>query len=478
MAENSAENPTESQNKIRQASISPVEQETGSMDIKVLKEENRRLFLENRACREQGVLFESLLKMVGSASEQKVLRHTMKKTLDITTRLSGAETGSLFLLDSAGVVSDSLLTRGEVAPDVRSSLIGKVLDKGLAGWVRANQEVGLVTDTLKDERWISLPDEPYQVRSALSVPIIKHEALFGILTLMHSTTDFFNQGAVEAVSMTADHMALAIEGAQIYVRIEELNSLRRKALDRDLNLARQVQESFLPARMPAVDGYAFSALNRPAQAVGGDFYNFYTLPGNKLGVALGDVSGKGIAASLFMARLSSELQHYAPVFIEPGRLMSKLNRVLCKRAKQGMFVTLIYMVVDLATGIVLFANAGHIPPVNMDSGVVTSLPDNGFKGPPLGILPDAVYGQENFILRENACVLLCTDGVLEARNKAGEIYGMDRLCREIQGECLPRKGSDPDRLVNEVVRAVDRFSGGRGPSDDLTLACIHRTGLD
>ncbi len=448
------------------------------MEIEGLEQENKRLHRENRACLEQGLLFESLLKMVGSASERKVLRHTMETTLDITARLSGAETGSLFLLDNAGVVSDSLLTRGEVAPDVKSSLVGKVLGHGLAGWVRANQKVGLVTDTLEDDRWISLPEEPYQVRSALSVPIVKHEALFGILTLMHSKPRFFNQESVETVQTTADHMALAIEGAQIYVRLEELNRLRRKALDRDLTLARQVQESFLPARMPNVDGYAFSAVNQPAQAVGGDFYYFYTLPGNKLGIALGDVSGKGIAASLFMARLSSELQHYAPIFIEPGRLMSKLNRVLCKRAKQGMFVTLIYMVVDLATGIVLFANAGHIPPVSMDGGAVTSLPDNGFKGPPLGILPDAAYGQENFILRENACVLLCTDGVLEARNKAGEIYGMDRLCRDIQGRCMSKREPDPDGLVNEVVGAVDRFSEGRGPSDDLTLACIHRIGSD
>ena len=446
------------------------------MNIKALEEENRRLRRENRVCREQGVLFESLLKMAGSASEQEVLRHTMKRTLDITARVSGAETGSLFLLDSKGVVSDSLLTRGEVAPDVRSSLIGKVLDRGLAGWVRANLEVGLVADTLEDDRWISLPDEPYQVRSVLSVPIIKHEALFGILTLMHSAPCFFNEESVETVRMTADHMAVAIEGAQIYVRLEELNRHRRRALDRDLNLARQVQESFLPARMPSVDGYAFSAVNRPAQAVGGDFYYFYTLPGNKLGIALGDVSGKGIAASLFMARLSSELQHYAPVFIEPGRLMSKLNRVLHRRVKQGMFVTLVYMVVDLATGIVLFANAGHIPPVSMDGETVAFLSDDGFKGPPLGIVPDAAYGQGNFILRENACLFLCTDGVLEARNMAGEIYGMERLRRWIQERCLPAKDFSPDRLVNGVVKAVEGFSEGRGLNDDLTLACIHRTG--
>lgn len=472
------------QSQQRRAKIRDKDDNESDPRIAALEKENRRLRRENRACIAQGLLFENLLEMVGSVSEKKVLRHTMEKALDITARLSGAETGSLFLLDDAGVVTDSILTRGKVDPEIRSALIGTVLDKGLAGWVRARQQVGLVSDTLTDDRWISLPDEPYRVRSALAVPIIKHRSLFGILTLMHSEPVFFTRESVETVELTAGHMALAIEGAQIYLKNEELNRIQRQAFDRDLTLARQVQESFLPARMPDVQGYAFAAVNQPAQAVGGDFYHFYTLPGNRLGIALGDVSGKGIAASLFMARLSSELQHYAPIFIEPGRLMAKINRVLCGRAKQGMFVTLIYMVVDLDTGIVLFANAGHIPPVHMDGGKVMPLQDRGFKGPPLGIVPEAAYGQESIVLGEHSSVLLCTDGVLEARNKAGEIYGMERLCKAVKTMAAPETDSlpgpllpDPDGLVKGIVRDVDRFSQGRGGHDDLTLACVCRTSV-
>tara|TARA_B100000614_G_scaffold224082_1_gene212774 strand:- start:1218 stop:2024 length:807 start_codon:yes stop_codon:yes gene_type:complete len=258
--------------------------------------------------------------------------------------------------------------------------------------------------------------------------------------------------------------------------MERLNRQRREAMTRDLDLARQVQESFLPARMPMIDGYSFAAVNQPALTVGGDFYSFYTLPGKKLGIALGDVSGKGIAASLFMARLSSELQHYAPVFIEPGRLMSKINRVLCKRSQQGMFVTLIYLVVDLKSGIVLFANAGHIPPLLLDGSGVTPMTDNGFKGPPLGIMPDAAYGQESFVLEENANALLLTDGVLEARNPQGGIYGLARFCDDLERLDIRSKGvrSEPDRLIDGILDAVDRFSQGQGVGDDLTLAVIHR----
>lgn len=440
------------------------------MDGKALERENRQLRQEIEACREQGRLFENLLKMVGSVSEKEALVHAMQQTLDTTVRISGAQTGSLFLLDAGGRVTESILTRGEVMPSLKTRLVGTVLDKGLAGWVRRRLEPGLVKDTLTDSRWISLPDEPYTVRSALSVPIIKNGSVFGILTLMHPDPGAFTRDDADGVQVTADHMALAIEGAQVYVHLEELNRQRRQALERDLSLARQVQESFLPARMPAVAGYAFHAVNRPAQSVGGDFYYFYSLPGNRLGIALGDVSGKGIAASLFMARLSSELAHFAPVFMEPGRLLAKMNHELCKRAKQGMFVTLTYLVLDLVSGIVLCASAGHLPPVLIHGSAVRILDGEKGKGPPLGILPDAAYGQYGFSLAPGAKVVLFTDGVVEARNGNGELFGFDRLDRE-----LARYGeADPGGIIGGIIEAVDRFSKGSDGRDDLTMVCFQR----
>ena len=345
--------------------------ETGdAMDIRALERENKMLRRENRACRVQERLFERLLEMIGSASEEKVLGHAMDQALGITAKLTGARTGSLFLLDESGKVTGSLLTRGEVAPELRSSLVGTVLTKGLAGWVRTHCRAGIIRDTLDDERWIHLPDEPYAVRSALALPIIKRGVLFGILTLMHPDPDFFDDESVETAQMVAGHMAVAIEGAQLYVRIEELNRVRRNALVRDLDLARQVQQSFLPPGMPRIKGYEFSAVNRPALSVGGDFYYFYNLDGNRLGVAIGDVSGKGVAASLFMARLSSELQHYTRELDDPGQLLERVNQELCERSKHGMFVTLVYMVIELSTGTGYVANAGHIPPLRQEGSRV------------------------------------------------------------------------------------------------------------
>jgi len=437
--------------------------------LKALKKENRLLKQENRACKAQGRLFELLIEMAGSASEQKMLKVSMQKTLEVTARLSGAKMGSLFLLNQEGVVTDSLLTRGEVSPNKRLELVGSVIDKGLAGWVRAHLEVGVIKDTQKDARWLSLPEEPYVVRSALAVPIIKHKSLFGIVTLMHPFPHHFNQESIEIVQIAASHMALAIESAQLYIKLDELHHLRQKAMERDLKLARTVQESFLPARVPGIDGYSFAAMNRPALEVGGDFYHFFKLPGGKLGVAIGDVSGKGIAASLFMARLSSELQYYSSLYTDPGKLFSKINKQLCARAKQGMFVTLVYILLDVKTGHIRFSNAGHISPVYADGDGVQILGSHQAKGPPLGIMPDAEYGQDQFLLKKNSMVLIYTDGIIEAKNQDRRLYGFNRLQKVIEAW-----HKDSALLVEKIVDSVDRFSRGQGQSDDLTLVCFKK----
>jgi phosphoserine phosphatase RsbU/P len=436
--------------------------------VAALKRENRLLKQENSACKAQGKLFELLIEMAGSAAEQKMLKVSMQKTLEVTARLSGAKMGSLFLLNPEGVVTDSLLTRGEVSLGKKTEILGSVLDKGLAGWVRNQGKVGLITDTQTDTRWLSLPGEPYKVRSALAVPIMKHNLLFGIVTLMHPDAFHFNRESIEIVQIAASHMALAIESAQLYIKLDELHRLRQKALDRDLKLARSVQESFLPARVPRIEGYSFAAMNRPALEVGGDFYHFFKLPEGKLGVAIGDVSGKGIAASLFMARLSSDLQYYAPLYTDPGQLFSIINKQLCSRAKQGMFVTLVYLLLDVRTGQICFSNAGHSSPVYVSQGIQL-LGSHQAKGPPLGILPDAEYGQDQFRLSENGLVLLYTDGIIEAKNQDQQLYGVDRL-EQLLGTCP----ADSDIVVRKIVDSVDRFSKDRGQSDDLTLVCFKR----
>ncbi|MCP4673282.1 MAG: serine/threonine-protein phosphatase, partial [Desulfobacula sp.] len=188
------------------------------------------------------------------------------------------------------------------------------------------------------------------------------------------------------------------------------------------------------------------------------------LPDEKLGIVLGDVSGKGISASLFMAKLTSDLQYYALLHQEPGQLLSKINNLLCKRAKRGMFVTLVYILLDTKKKQILFANGGHLSPIYVDKDDIIQLGQDSTKGPPLGVIPDVEFMQEEFELKKGGSVTLYTDGIIEAKNSIGELYGIERLLSAIK-----TLSNTPDTLISGIINSVDKFVEGEGPSDDLTL---------
>jgi len=159
--------------------------------------------------------------MLQTSNGTLMLRGLLQQTLSIARRLTNAEEGSLFLLDESGVVTESILARGATIRSQKQRLIGEVLDKGLAGWVVRHRQVGLIADTLKDERWLTLHNQPYQVRSALCIPIVKGKHLLGVLTLMHSQPGHFTPESARLMQMTAQQMAVIIENAELYTKFQQ-----------------------------------------------------------------------------------------------------------------------------------------------------------------------------------------------------------------------------------------------------------------
>lgn len=146
------------------------------------------------------------------------LRTVLQQVLQLSNRMTQAEEGSLFLLDADGFVTQSILARGAMVRDLKQRIIGKVLDKGLAGWVSRNRKIGLVTDTINDQRWLTLPNQPYNVRSALSLPIHRGKDLLGILTLMHSQPNYFSPESAQLMQMLTEQIALVLEMIRLYVQ--------------------------------------------------------------------------------------------------------------------------------------------------------------------------------------------------------------------------------------------------------------------
>jgi sigma-B regulation protein RsbU (phosphoserine phosphatase) len=255
--------------------------------------------------------------------------------------------------------------------------------------------------------------------------------------------------------MLCRQFAIAIENA-----LYHKESLAQERMKQELEIAASVQKSFLPD-LPffSKGSITMSAANIPAAQVGGDLYDFIELTDGKIGILIGDVSGKGISAALFMAKAISDFRHVVHLAESPGHLLQLLNAML-SRAPHGMFMTALYLVVDTSTGKIEAARAGHPPPLLVQGDAVTIMDIPA--GPPLGIL-ETEYSDSSFFLKGSDRLLLFTDGCFEARDRSGrrtDFHAFVRFVREHCGE---------QQLTRKVVDFVHDFSGGAALADDVTI---------
>ena len=240
--------------------------------------------------------------------------------------------------------------------------------------------------------------------------------------------------------------------------------LRKQQIESDLAFATTIQLSFLPQDVPRLPGYHFHAYYQAAQEVSGDFYDFIPLEGNRLGVLIGDVSGKGVAAALYMAKLTSDFRLLAIRQRDPALLIELINDLLCERSRRGMFVTLLYMVLDSAERRIDCVNAGHLPPV-LWSGRESSfsvLKEGG--GPPAGIVPGHHYATSEIRMQPGDTIVLATDGVTEAKDPDGNLFGWDRLERAVR-----RGGARQEEIHRNLADDLKDFRRERPPTDDTTI---------
>jgi sigma-B regulation protein RsbU (phosphoserine phosphatase) len=415
-------------------------------ELQSLRQELAALKTEQSAAAAQQLLLEKLVMMARSPAREEVLKETLQETLDICSRLSGAERGSLFLLDDEGLVRESILTQHSASAEVRARLIGSVLDKGLAGWVNRNHQLGLITDTKDDDRWLQLPNQPYDVRSALAVPILRGEELLGILTLLHSEPAQFDDEIAHLMQVTADQLSLVLENARLYGELEQSydsleaakSAIERysKALDDELEKGRQIQKDFLPYNIPDLPDWEIAACFYPARQVAGDFYDVFPLPGNDLGLVIADVCDKGVGAALFMAlfrsliRVFSEQLHKSDPTQTLDAVRLTNDYVTELHSNMSMFATLFFGVLNTETGVLSYVNGGHESLYVVDStGIRETLKSTG---PAVGMMPGMKFKVGQTQLQPGDILYGYTDGVPEAHCPAGKLFGNDRLMALLQ----------------------------------------------
>ena len=469
-------------------------------EIDELKGELARLKSEKAAFQTQSKLLENFVALARSSEKEKMLPAMLQTTLDLSAELAGAEKGSLFLLEKNGVVTDSILTRADTTPEQRSKLIGTVLDKGLAGWVRRNRQIGLITDTKSDDRWLDLPNQPYTVGSALAVPILRGDDLLGILTLLHTNPGHFDKESAELMQMTAAHIGSALENASLYSKLDEsYRSLEQakaeieaysKALDMEMEKGKKIQRDFLPRTIPYLPGWEIAFYFHPARQVSGDFYDAFMLPEGRLGLVIADVCDKGVGSALYMALFRSLIRVFSGEItlrgvsvpgsegdteqisaIDLGRSLHAVpltnDYIAQEHGHEGMFATLFFGILEPATGQMAFINGGHEPLfiINAD-GVKESLPA---AGPVIGMMSGSKFKVQLTHLEPGDILIGYTDGVTEALSPEKALYTKKRLL-----SILENPASSASELIEQIK--TDLFSHVKDAPqfDDITMLAVHR----
>ncbi len=322
----------------------------------------------------------------------------------------------------------------------------------------------LSSDAMGDERFAGGQSiVNFQIRSMMCVPLLARDEILGLIHIdTRKQTAHFTSEDLNMLAAIANQAAISLANARLHREL-----MTQERLKRDLELARKIQQSFLPQSMPELEGFEFKDVYQAAGQVGGDFYDFIDLGGDELGIVVGDVSGKGVPAALLMAKLMSDVRFFALAERDPDKVVGKLNYNLATSNTEDVFVTLLYMKLDVKEKRLAITNAGHLPPLvrRGSNGEIVRIEEG--VNYPLGVLPDTEFEIAEFQLNPGDFVALFTDGIIEAMNAAKEQYGFARL-----EAVMKQPAATPSELTSKVLADVKKFVGRTAQSDDLTLVCF------
>ena len=395
-------------------------------------------------------------KLINSSIEPDAL---FASILSVARQQLGVERGTLYFVDDrSGEIWSKVA--GEIGDVIRLPI-----GRGIAGSVAATGEYVLLHDAYGDERFDRSYDlaTGYQTRSMLCMPIKNRSGrVVGVLQLLNKIDGRFSYADIRFLDAISDHMAIAMENATLHLALVE-----KQRMERELQLGREIQRELFPATPENLRGVAIAAMSIPCYEVGGDYYDFLPLPGEELGIVIGDVSGKGVGAALIMSSLQAALRVAAPIEDDMAMLLSRLNTFVFHATHGRKYVTFFYGRYTPSTGLLRYVNAGHNPPFVVDDGRVEGLNSTG---KPVGILPDSRYEMASITLPPGATLTLYTDGLNEAANGEDEEFGNERLA------VLVREASRGDvaSMPGRVLAAITAFEAGAPITDDKTIVVLRR----
>ena len=374
--------------------------------------------------------------------------------LDSLKKLIGFNAAGIFLVNHKNGDIEAEVTSGFRAKQF--SRVRQKVGEGILGWVIENQETQNIPDVFKDSRYVQARSS---TKSEAAVPMFSKSKVIGCINLESDRLNAFSQEDIHLIETYATQATLVVERARLQRELWE-----KKRLEEEVNLARNIQASLLPDNEPEIPGFELSGMNVPSSEVGGDYYDYIPIPTGGIGLAIADVAGKGIAASLtmsgFRAALRGEIRHN----LQPHQVMHKVNHFVLESTDVGSFVTAFYGI--LIGNRFSYVNAGHNPPILLRNHRDYELLEKG--GMVLGIDEEQYFEQGAVDVNPGDVILFYTDGITEAFNPGEEEFGIDRLLSALK----ETKEMSADKKIQSIYRKVLDYTKGSKGMDDMTIMLL------
>lgn len=422
--------------------------------LRTLEEENKRL---RRAVEELSVLNDLARAIGASVNTQEIIQTIVRRSL----RAVGAEQGVITLVEEHSEQAMKTLVRTMVSSREQEHFH---FNQALLGWMHLNKKPLIVSDPTSDERFRGVTWDS-SIRTLIAVPMMVKSELHGVLSVYNKKEDLhFTEDDQRLLAIIAAQSAQVVENARLHEKEVALLKMQD-----ELRLAARIQTELLPHTPPAIAGYEIVGTSIPAQEVGGDYYDFIPIDDHRWAFCIGDVSGKGLPASLLMANLQATLRGQSSLSADPKSCIERSNQLLYQSTSPEKFATVFYAILDHQNHQLWYANAGHEHPYLCCGTSDTKRLNVG--GIPLGMLPDFAFQQESVSLDQNTLIVAFSDGVTEAMNAQEEQFGEERVAAIVE----QHKHASAHEIIDDIVAAVRKHAGSTPQSDDITVVVMRRT---
>ncbi len=427
---------------------------------------------------------------LGEAFSETIRPHELHRLIvEGATRILDAHGGALYMADrTGGKLTPAFISKGcpplvDVPPNIVQQAAATPIalesylrlhaiapGEGMIGRVWQSGQPVCLSEFSEAPELANLRKSAFGTASVMAASLSYGKQDLGVLALANGPMGApFSQGDFVVFKSIAEQSAFALYNAIIYSMANE-----KKRLDHDLEIARDIQRILLPAEAPAINGFEISGINVPARQVSGDYFDYIHVDDERLGVAIADVSGKGVPASLIMAICRSVLRSEAARNPSPANVLQKVNRQLYPDIKEDMFISMAYLILDHGHNGVTLARAGHDAPLlykRQSQSVTPIKPPGMVVGIDSGNVFDRITGDFAVPLERDDCLVLYTDGVTEALDTEGNEFGLERTIQSVRASAT----DGAQAIIRQVIDDVRNFTGSHPQSDDITLIAIRKT---